>query len=139
MHDATTTDTATEPKRNSLTRRQARLVEDALEEMSRAPGFYGMERREILAAVAERVAPDVPKVTMANLLGAAEALDIELPSRFDPPPAPTAREDRELLLEIAEIIDDLAANSVAVPTEARDRWSAYRARTRGLFAREAGR
>lgn len=139
MTDATTTDTAAEPKRNFLTRRQARLVEDALEEMSRAPGFYSMERREILAAVAKRVAPDVPKVTMANLLGAADALDIEIPSRFDPPPAPTAKEDRELLLEIAEVIDDLTENSIAVRPSTRERWAAFRARTRGLFAREAGR
>lgn len=140
MTDATTTDTAApKTKRNVLDRRQARLVEDALHYLSQQPGFWTMERRQILEQVIERVSPDVPTVTMANLVGAAEALDIDLPSRFDPAPAPTAREDRELLLEIAEIIDDLAANSVGVATEARLRWAAFRARTRGLFAREAGR
>ena len=128
---------APKSKRNVLDRRQARLVEDALHYLSQQPGFWTMERRQILEQVIERVTPDVPTVTMANLVGAAEALDIDLPSRVDPAPAPTAREDRELLLEIAEIIDDLTQNSIAVRSETRERWAAYRARTRGLFAADA--
>lgn len=121
-------ETQTEAKRNNLSRRESRLVEDALKYISEQPGFRALTRAGILALVAARVAADVPKVTKPNLLSAAEALGITLPGgRDDPGMGEFTDQDRALLEHIAEFLDDLAVGNGIV---AGSKWKQYRADTK---------
>jgi len=123
-------DTATDAKRNTLSRRESRLVEDALKELSKHPGFRSMSRQAILAAVAAAVAADVPRVTKPNLLSAAEALDITLPGGRDDLPDAFTPEDREMIVEMGLAIDELVMQAFDPLDTRRVRWAQFRAKQR---------
>lgn len=104
MTTAPTTPTAPEKKRSVLTRTQARFVEDALEELLTRSDFWdSATRKTVLGAINARCEPRGFQITMANMVAAAETVQVTLPGSRD---ADTER-DRELLEALANTMDQL--------------------------------
>jgi len=90
-------------KRNVLNRAQYRFVEDALQALAKGAGWSTASRKDVLEELQRLAAPRGFTVTPANLAAAAETLGITLPGSRDA----DAERDRELLAQMAQLLDDL--------------------------------